>query len=95
MYMIIAGSRDAGFIPDAGALISTWIFRFRRKLLDSTDVRWTGALEPPDFNVSEMQRVRARHHHGFLTTPLGVFGRGLDSALMRVWPRAPEISFFA
>ena len=64
-------------------------------ILDSADVRSTGALEPPDLVVTEMQRNRGGGTpHGCLTTPLGVFGRGLDSALMRVSPRAPEISCF-
>ena len=51
-------------------------------ILDSADVRSTGALEPPDFFVTEMQRVRGGRSHSFLTTPLGVFARVLDSALV-------------
>ena len=63
-------------------------------ILDSTDVRSTGALEPPDFFVSEMQRVRRPVPHGFLTTPLGVFARWLDSALVHEGPRAPPSLFW-
>ena len=37
-----------------------------------------------------MQRVSARRCHVFFTTPGGVFGRGLDSALMYERPRAPD-----
>ena len=38
-----------------------------------------------------MQRVSGRRCHVFLTIPIGVFGRGLDSALNHACPRAPEI----
>ena len=54
----------------------------------------TGGLEPPDFVVTDMQRVSGRRCHVFLTTPIGVFGRGLDSALMYERPRAPDLCCF-
>ena len=72
-------------------------FRFRRKHLRlgrrPVD-RGAGSLEPPDLVVTEMQRVSRGAHHGFLTTPLGVFGRVLDSAQMYEGPRTPRISCF-
>ena len=52
---------------------------------------WTGGLEPPDFVVTDMQRVSARRCHVFLATSIGVFECGLDSAETYERPRAPGV----
>ena len=52
---------------------------------------WTGGLEPPDFVVTDMQRVSGPVPHCQILTPIGVSERGLDSALNNERPRAPAL----
>ena len=58
-------------------------------ILDSADVRSTGALKPPDLVVRKMQRISRGTPRGFLTTTLGIFARVLDSPEMHAMPRTP------